>query len=114
MQKSQLSNFFYPSNIAVIGVSPDMMNLGKNIVLNLLTLGFKGEIIPVGLREGVVFGQQIYPTVEDYPRDIHLAVILTPAKTIQGILEQCGRKGIKWVVIESSGFSEYGEEGKIP
>lgn len=112
MQKSQLSNFFYPSNIAVIGVSPDMMNLGKNIVLNLLTLGFKGEIIPVGLREGVVFGQQIYPTVEDYPRDIHLAVILTPAKTIPGILEQCGRKGIKWVVIESSGFSEYGEEGK--
>lgn len=113
MQKSGLSNFFYPGNIAVIGVSPDMMNLGKNIALNLLTFGFQGEIIPVGLREGVVFGQQIYRSVEDFHRDIHLAVILTPAKTIPGILEQCGRKGIKWVVIESSGFSEYGEEGKI-
>ena len=74
MQKSGLSNFFYPSNVAVIGVSPDMMNLGKNIALNLLTFGFQGEIIPVGLREGVVFGQQIYPSVEDFPRDIHLAV----------------------------------------
>lgn len=112
MQNTPLSHFFYPSNIAVIGVSPDATNLGKNIVFNLLTQGFKGEIIPVGLREGVVFGQQIYPTVGDFPRDIHLAVILTPAKTIPGIMEQCGRKGIKWVVIESSGFSEYGAEGK--
>lgn len=107
-----LSHFFYPRNIAVIGVSPDMMNLGKNIVQNLLTFGFQGEIIPVGLKKGVVFGQQIYPSVGDYPRDIHCAVILTPAKTIPGLLEECGRKGIRWVVIESSGFSEYGEQGK--
>ena len=106
-----LSHFFYPRNIAVIGVSPDAMNLGKNIVQNLLTFGFQGEIIPVGLKEGVVFGQQIYPSVADYPRDIHCAVILTPAKTIPGLLEACGRKGIRWVVIESSGFSEYGEQG---
>jgi len=104
--------FFYPQNIAVIGVSSDRMNLGKNIVQNLLTFGFQGEIIPVGLRPGVVFGQQIYPSVGDFPRDIHCAVILTPAKTIPGLLEECGRKGIRRVVIESSGFSEYGEQRK--
>jgi acetyltransferase len=65
----------------------------------------------VGLRKGVVFGQHIYQSLEEIDREIHLAVILTPAKIIPEILQQCGRKGIKWVVIESGGFSEMGEDG---
>lgn len=109
---SQFSNFFYPRNIVVIGVSPAETNFGKNIVLNCLSFGYQGEILSVGLKKGVIFGQQIYQSIEEIDRDIHLAVILTPAKTIPGILEQCGRKGIKWAVIESSGFSELGEEGR--
>jgi acetyltransferase len=107
----QFSNFFYPKSIAVIGVSPDQNNLGRNIVMNCLMFGYEGEILSIGLKKGVVFGQQIYPSVEQIDRDIHLAVILTPAKSIPGILGQCGRKGIKSVVIESSGFSELGQEG---
>ncbi|MBW1804686.1 MAG: CoA-binding protein, partial [Deltaproteobacteria bacterium] len=106
------SDFFYPENITVIGVSPDIGNLGKNIVMNCLQAGFQGEIIPVGLRKGVTYGQRILQSVEDIDRDVQLAVILTPARTIPDILEQCGRKGIKRAVIESSGFSELGEEGK--
>ena len=109
---SQFSAFFYPKNIAVIGVSPVKNNLGKNIVLNCLYFGYPGEIIPVGLSKGVVYGQRIYENIENIDRDIDLAVILTPAKTIPGILEQCGRKGIKHAVIESGGFSELGKEGE--
>jgi acyl-CoA synthetase (NDP forming) len=109
---SQFAPFFYPRSIAVIGVSPDHANLGKNIVLNCLTLGYQGEIFSVGLKQGVAFGQRIYPSLEEIDREVDLAIILTPARTIPGILEQCGRKGIKHAVIESSGFSELGEEGK--
>jgi acetyltransferase len=109
---SQFSAFFYPKNIAVIGVSPVKNNLGKNIVLNCLYFGYPGEIIPVGLSKGVVYGQRIYENIENIDRDIDLAVVLTPAKTIPGILEQCGRKGIKHAVIESGGFSELGKEGE--
>jgi acetate---CoA ligase (ADP-forming) len=108
----QFSSFFYPGNIAVVGVSPDRNNLGKNIVQNCLSFGFEGEILPIGLREGVAFGQRILPSLDAIDRRIDLVVILTPARTIPGILEQCGRKGVKHVVIESSGFSELGEEGK--
>ena len=77
----KFSNFFYPKNIAVIGVSPDRNNLGKNIVLNCLMFGYEGEILSIGLKKGVVFGQQIYQSLEGIDHDIHLAVILTPAKT---------------------------------
>jgi len=108
----QFTTFFYPKSIAVIGVSGDKNNLGKNIVQNCLSFGYEGEIFSVGLRKGVVFGQRIYRSLDEIDREIDLVAILTPAKTIPGILEQCGRKGIKHAVIESSGFSEMGEEGK--
>ena len=109
---SHFNRFFYPRNIAVIGVSPEETNLGKNIVLNCLTFGFGGEILPVGLSGGVAFGQRIYRSLDEIAREIDLAVVLTPAQTIPGIMEQCGRKGIKHIVIESSGFSELGEQGQ--
>jgi len=109
---SGFSPFFYPKNVAVVGVSPDKNNLGKCIVLNSLHFGYQGEILPVGLSKGVAFGQRIHESLDTVDRDIDLAVILTPAKTIPGILEQCGRRGIKYAVIESGGFSELGKEGE--
>ncbi|MBN1101929.1 MAG: acetate--CoA ligase family protein [Deltaproteobacteria bacterium] len=111
-QPPLFAKIFYPQSIAVVGVSPEEGNLARNIVLNSLTFGFKGEIFSVGLTEGVAFGQRIYPSLESIHREIDLAVILTPARTIPGILEQCGRRGIHAVVIESGGFSELGEEGR--
>ena len=109
--KLDLQTFFYPKNVVVIGASPESNNLGKNIVQNLLTFGFKGEILSVGLKTGVIFGQRIYQSLDQVDHPVDLAVILTPAKTIPAILDQCGRKGIKRAVIESGGFSEMGEEG---
>jgi acetyltransferase len=109
---SLFSAFFYPESIVVVGVSPDRMNLGKNIVQNCLTLGYQGEILSVGLKKGVAFGQRIYQSLEEIDRKVDLAVILTPARTIPAILEQCGRKGIRHAVIESGGFSEMGEDGR--
>lgn len=108
----QFSTFFYPNNLGVVGVSADRANLGKNIVQNCLSFGYEGEILPIGLREGVAFGQRIHRSLDEIGAPIDLVVILTPAKTIPGILEQCGRKGVGHVVIESSGFSELGEQGK--
>jgi acetyltransferase len=109
MQKNEFSTLFYPENVAVIGVSPEVTNLGKNIVKNLLTFGYQGEVVPVGIKEGVVFGKRIYRSLKQIDHPVDLAVILTPAKTIPGILQECGHQGIKRVIIESSGFSEMGK-----
>ncbi len=109
----EIESFFYPESIVVVGVSPDRANLGKNIVQNCLTFGFAGEILSVGIKGGIVFGQRIHPSVESIDRPVDLAVILTPAQTVPGILDACGRKGIRRVIIESGGFSELGEEGAV-
>ncbi len=111
-QSLPFSKIFYPESIAVVGVSPDPKNLARNIVFNSLFFGFKGEIFSVGRTQGVAFGQRIYSSLDEIDREIDLAVILTPARTIPEILEQCGRKGIRAAVIESGGFSELGDEGK--
>jgi len=107
-----MEKLFYPDSVVVFGVSPREGNLGKIIVDNLLTFNFPGPIYLYSPRGGVIFGQKIISNLEDIPPGVDLAVIITPALTIPQILEVCGRKGIKRVVIETAGFGEYSDERK--
>ncbi|MGW8250643.1 MAG: CoA-binding protein, partial [Anaerolineales bacterium] len=107
-----MREIFYPSSVAVIGVSAKPDNLGRNIVANLVTYGFDGIVYAVGPRGGAIETRRIYHSVGDIPDHVDLAVILTPAQTVPGILDECGRKGIRWAIIETAGFREYTEEGK--
>jgi len=97
--------------VVVVGVSDRPDNLASNIVENLFEFQFNGEIFLVGKRDGILFGRRICTSMEDLHEGIDVAVILTPASTVPGILESCGQKGIRWAVIETGGFSEYSEEG---
>ena len=106
-------DMFYPTSVAVVGVSANPDNLGRNIVENLTEFGFQGIIYEVGISGGIFAGRRIFKSVADIPDQVGLAVILTPAKTIPAILEECGQKGVRFAVIESAGFSEYGPEGKV-
>ena len=103
---------FYPHSVAVIGVSSKPTNLGRNIVANLIEFGFDGIVYAVGPSGGVIETRRIYRSVVDIPDHVDLAVILTPAKTVPGILAECGQKGITRAIIETAGFREYGQEGR--
>jgi acetyltransferase len=107
-----MQEIFYPNSIAVVGVSARPDNLGHNIIANLMDFGFKGIVYAVGPRGGVIATRRIYRSVHDIPDHVDLAVILTPAHTIPEILQQCGEKGIRWAVIETAGFREYGAQGR--
>ena len=107
-----MHDFFYATNIAVVGVSARPENLGRNIVANLVEYGFNGVVHAVGPRGGVIETRRIYLSVGDIPDQVDLAVILTPAKTVPAILDECGQKGIRRAIIETAGFREYGEEGR--
>ena len=85
--------FFYPTNIAVFGVADNPMNLAKNIVFNSLSMGFKGEIFPVGRETGIVYGKKIITKPEELPEGIDLAVILVPARFVAETLQAVRKKG---------------------
>ncbi|MGC8602364.1 MAG: acetate--CoA ligase family protein [Desulfomonilaceae bacterium] len=106
-----MRKLFNPSSVVVIGVSNDPKNLGKEIARNLFEFRYNGVIHFVGLDDGVLFGRRIHKSLDEIDEPIDLAIILTPARTVPSILEQCGKKGITRAVIESGGFSEFGARG---
>ncbi|MFH1470967.1 MAG: acetate--CoA ligase family protein, partial [Candidatus Micrarchaeota archaeon] len=75
----------------------------------LLNLGkFNGEVHLVNPKGGVVLGKQTFTSVRDVPSNPDVAVLLVPAEASLEALEECGKKGIRFVVMENSGFKEAG------
>ncbi|MGB9959632.1 MAG: acetate--CoA ligase alpha subunit [Candidatus Bathyarchaeales archaeon] len=107
-----LDKIFNPKSVAIVGASDEEGSVGYVLMKNLLELGFEGEVYPVNLRKNEILGLKAYPSVEQLPKTVDLAVVATPAKTVPDVVEQCGRAGIKGVIIISAGFKEVGPEGK--
>ena len=111
-KEEAVKDLFYPSSVVVIGVSTLPSNLGKEIARNLFEFRYTGVIHLAGRDGGILFGRKIHQSLDEINEPVDLAIILTPAGTVPGILEQCGRKGIKRAIIESGGFGEFDEQGR--
>lgn len=104
--------FFHPESIAVFGVSESPSNLARVIVENLVRFGFRGDIYPVGTARGLVAGIEIMASLDEAASVPDLAVVLVPARYAPQTLEACGGKGVRSVVLESGGFSEFSGDRK--
>lgn len=111
MTTRHLDRIFKPKGIAVVGASDRPGSVGQIIFNNLIGSGYNGVVFPVNAKRDSVQGVQAYHSIAELPDKVDLAVIATPAPTIPGILEDCGKKGIKGIIIISAGFAEMGEEG---
>jgi acetyltransferase len=106
-----MEDLLFPSSVAVVGATPNLANLAKNIIQNLLDAGFKGRIYPVAPSGGEVYGLPIHKSVMDIPGEVEFAAILIPAASIPAVLEECGRKGIRRALVSSGGFDEFSDSG---
>lgn len=102
-----MEKFFSPRSIVVFGASATKMNLGQIVLLNNKQIGYTGNLYGVGSQEGDIGGVHIYTRIADVPEVPDVAIFLTPARTVPGLMRECGEKGISHIVIESGGFSEY-------
>ncbi|MDH7607502.1 MAG: GNAT family N-acetyltransferase [Candidatus Bathyarchaeota archaeon] len=107
-----LDKIFNPKSVAVVGASDEEGSVGCALMKNFLESGFEGEVYPVNIRKKEILGVKAYQNVLQLPKTVDLAVIATPAKTVPDVVEQCGRAGIKGLIIISAGFKETGPEGK--
>ena len=112
MSASDLDKIFNPKSIAVIGASDKEGSVGHTLMKNLTQQGYKGEVYPINIRKDEILGIKAYKSLDQLPKTVDLAVIATPAKTVPGILEQCGKARTTGVIIISAGFKEIGAEGK--
>lgn len=108
-----LDPIFYPRTVAIIGASADSTKRGYRAITALTSAGYTGEIIPINPKESSILGFKCYPTLADVPRAIDLAVVCTAAKTVPGIIDKCGQKGVKGAVLLAGGFSEASEAGRL-
>jgi acetate---CoA ligase (ADP-forming) len=106
-----MHTFLAPDSVAVIGASRDSSTIGGQLFHNLLTTEFHGPVYPVNPKSPVVHGVVAYPSIAEVPGDVDVAFIVVPAALVPEVTRGCGEKGVRGLVIISSGFSEVGGEG---
>lgn len=113
MSIKKLDSIFRPKRIALIGVSNNPNSVGGLTLRNLVGGGFRGVVYPINPKHEAVMGIPCYPDVKSLPKRPDLAVIMTPAKQVPDIINECGEFGISGIIIMSAGFKESGEKGRI-
>lgn len=109
--RQPLDAIFAPTSVAVIGASEREGSVGRTILRNLISNPFGGVVFPVNPKRSSVLGIKAYPSIKDVPEAVDLAIIVTPARTVPGIVRDCVEMGIKGAIIISAGFKEIGEAG---
>jgi len=104
--------FLNPRGIAVVGATPNPLK-GGNAILKNIQLGFRGGVFPVNPKYGQINGLTCYPSVSAVPDPVDLAVVFVPAPLVPAAVEDCVKKGVRGVMIESGGFAEAGPEGAL-
>jgi acyl-CoA synthetase (NDP forming)/GNAT superfamily N-acetyltransferase len=104
-------NLLHPASVAVIGASADPGKVGHVVLMNLLSAGFTGTVYPVNSARSSVRGVRAYPSVTDIPDPVDLAVVAIPAAGVDAVLDGCLAKGVRTLVVLSSGFADVGADG---
>jgi len=112
MQKSgNLDALFAPKSIAVIGASNRQGSVGRAVFTNILLNEYKGTVYPVNPKDRSISGVRSYPSIGDLPESVDVAVVVVPAAVVPAVTEECGKKGVKGLIIISAGFKEVGQDG---
>jgi acetyltransferase len=110
-ERQQLDAIFRPETVAVIGATERPGSVGRTIMWNLVSSPFGGTVFPVNSRRPSVLGIKAYPSISEVPARVELAVIVSPAPSVPGIIRECAEAGVEGAVIISAGFRETGPEG---
>ena len=106
-----VANFLKPRSIAVIGASRERDTIGGALFRNILDGGFVGPVYPVNRDSAVVQSVAAYRSVLECPDPVDLAFVVVPARYVASTARECAKKGVRAIVVISSGFSEVGGEG---
>jgi len=110
---ADLKRMLDPSTVALIGASGRELSAGRNLLENLMATNGKERLIfPVNPERKTVLNLECFPDISSVPRPVDLAVIVSPARTVPAVLEECGNAGVGGVLIVSGGFREAGPEGE--
>ena len=107
-----LDSLLKPHSIAVVGASRRTGSIGREILHQLIEFEYRGMLFPVNPRADFVHSMKAYPSVSSIPDQVDLAIIVVPREAVPAVVDDCGKKGVKGLVVITAGFSETGDEGR--
>jgi acetate---CoA ligase (ADP-forming) len=108
-----LHNFFYPSNIVIIGASSRKGSIGYELTASVLDYGYTGNIFLVNPSTDQILGLPCFKNISDIPVIPELAIILVPKKFVEEVIDSSIKKGIKSFILITAGFRETGTDGEL-
>ena len=107
-----ISLFFNPGSVALVGAREKEGTVGRSVLENLLLAKDKRKIYPVNPNREKLLDIECYPNISSLPEVPDLAIIVTNAEIVPDMVKECGKAGVKAIIIISSGFKETGAKGK--
>jgi acyl-CoA synthetase (NDP forming) len=106
-----LDALFKPKSVAIVGASNNPLSIGHIVMQNLLDHDFKGPIYPINPKSKAIKSFRAYASVSEVPDEVDLVNISIKNTLVPHVLEDCGKKGVKFAIVHTAGFKEVGEEG---
>lgn len=110
MNNDELNALLKPKSIAVIGASATPGKIGYTVLENLQKSGYKGPVYPINPSASEILGMKCFASISDVPGSVDSAVMCVPVKLVNTMAEECGKKGVKGLIVITSGFSEVGRK----
>jgi len=111
MTENPLHAIMHPRSVVIAGASNNFLKMGSIQAMNLLHGGYHGEILFLHPTEKTVLGRPSYRTAAELPFAPELALLTTPTRVTPGLLDDLGKRGVRYAVITTAGFREMGPEG---
>jgi len=108
VENEALNKLLTPKSVAVIGASATPGKIGYSVMRNLIDGGYAGAIYPINPSSTEILGIKAYASVKDVPGTIDSAIITVPSKLVSAVTDELGAKGVKGMIVITSGYSEVG------
>lgn len=108
---TSLRHILAPRSVAIVGASRQPGSIGQLIFQSIMQNGFTGVVYPVNPKADAIMSVKAYPSILDVPGDVDLAIIVVPTPIVAKVADECGRKGVRALIVISDGFKERGLEG---
>lgn len=108
---ASLQPIVHPESVAIIGAARYPGTIGNLLMRCILQSGYSGIVYPVNPNAQAVLSVRTYPSVQDIPGKVDMAVIAVPAALVNKVADECGMKGVRALIVISDGFRERNPEG---
>ena len=108
---ASLDAVFRPRSVAVIGASRKRQTIGREIIANLVEYGFNGPVYPVNPKAAAIHSIRCFRSIKDIPGPVDLAIVTVANDQVLAVVEACGKKGVRGLVVITAGFKEVGSDG---